>query len=56
MVGGNINIAVPLKTKILSDFIISLFLHNAEHARSYAYSIISIEPQAILLSQPIART
>lgn len=36
MVGGNINIAVPLKTKILSDFIISLFLHNAEHARSYA--------------------
>lgn len=40
MVGGNINIAVPLKTKILSDFIISLFLHNAEHARSYAYSTI----------------
>ena len=38
MVGGNINIAVPLKTKKLSDFIISLFLHNAEHARSYAYS------------------
>ena len=30
----------PFKNEILSDFIISLFLHNAEHARSYAYSTI----------------